>query len=176
MQSAYPVEWPQFYTATIFKWLPLLDDDNCKQIIMESLHFLVKQKRVKIDAFVIMKNHIHLIWQPLPPYNLTRLQLTFMKFTAQKIKAYYLRNNPEIIEKCRVNKPNRIYQIWKRESLNKELFTSAVFDQKMEYIHHNPVKAGICKLPEKYRYSSASYYNDGIDSFQVIKAYSENIM
>jgi len=168
MQHHYPVYWPQFYTATILKWLPLLEDDNCKQIIMESIHFLVKQKRARIYAFVIMKNHLHFIWQPLPPYSLSKLQLVFMKFTAQKIKAYYLKNAPELIEACRVNLPSRKYQVWKRDALSIELFTPAVFDQKMDYIHQNPVKAGICVLPEEYLYSSALFYHCGIDSFQVL--------
>jgi putative transposase len=168
MQDSYPEYWPQFYTATVRNWLPLLADDNCKQIIMESLNFLVKQKKARIDAFVIMKNHIHLIWQPLPPYSLSRLQLIFMKFTAQKIKFYYMKNDPELIEKYRVNLTNRKYQIWKREALSIELFTPAVFHQKLEYIHQNPVKAGLCKFPEEYKYSSASYYHCGIDTFRIL--------
>lgn len=167
MQPLYPVYWPQFYTATIFKWLPLLADDNCKQIITDCLHFLVKQKRVSIDAFVIMKNHIHLIWQPLPPYDLSKLQLVFMKFTAQKLKFYYLKYDPEMIENCLVNLPQRKYQIWKREPLSIELFSPAVYHQKLEYIHQNPVSAGLCQFPEEYRYSSALYHHCGKDNFHI---------
>lgn len=57
----YPVYWPQFFTATILEWKPLLKQDKYKDVIIESLRFLVNDKRIKLFAFVIMSNHIHLI-------------------------------------------------------------------------------------------------------------------
>jgi len=51
------------YTATIYKWQHLLAEDKHKDIIIDSLKFLVTEKRIELNAFVIMSNHIHLIWQ-----------------------------------------------------------------------------------------------------------------
>ena len=76
----------QFYTATILEWKKLLKPDKYKQIIIKSLEFLVREKRVKIYGFVIMENHIHLIWQGTELYSLKHTQLSFMKYTAQQIK------------------------------------------------------------------------------------------
>jgi hypothetical protein len=42
------------------------------------------------------------------------------------------------------------------------------FNQKLDYIHYNPVKAGLCKLPEDYYYSSAKFYFDGVDAFEML--------
>ena len=56
-------ESPQFFTATILEWKRLLKPDKDKDIIISSLEFLVRNKRVQVNAFVIMDNHIHLIWQ-----------------------------------------------------------------------------------------------------------------
>ena len=61
----YPIIWPQFFTATIQNWKPLLKDDEYKNIITECLNFLVNEKRIELSAFVVMSNHVHLIWQPL---------------------------------------------------------------------------------------------------------------
>ena len=55
--------YPQFFTATILEWKPLLKQDKYKDIINNSLRFLVQQNRVIVYSFVIMPNHIHLIWQ-----------------------------------------------------------------------------------------------------------------
>ena len=52
-----------FFTATILEWRHLLKPDKYKNIIIESLQYLVKERRIIINAFVIMDNHIHLIWQ-----------------------------------------------------------------------------------------------------------------
>jgi len=53
----------QFFTATILEWKHLLKFDKYKKIICSSLAFLSKENRVKIFAFVIMPNHIHIVWQ-----------------------------------------------------------------------------------------------------------------
>jgi REP element-mobilizing transposase RayT len=64
----YPTFWPQFYTATILEWKPLLKQDKYKDVIIESLRFLVNEKRIKLYAFVIMSNHIHLTCLPAGRY------------------------------------------------------------------------------------------------------------
>ncbi len=171
MKTIYPVHWPQFYTATCYEWLPLLDNDKYKNIIVGSLQYLVKNKRIELNAFAIMNNHIHLIWQVLPGYEPSAVQLSFMRFTAQQIKFELLKDAPDLIEKCKVNKGDREYQIWKREPLGIDLFTEAVFMQKLNYIHNNPVAAGLCKLPEDYYYSSALFYEQGIDHFNMLTHY-----
>jgi len=57
--------YPQFFTATILEWKHLLIEDKYKDIIIESLRFLVKEKRVVVYSFVLMPNHIHIIFTPL---------------------------------------------------------------------------------------------------------------
>ena len=49
--------------ATIHNWLPLLENDNNKKIITDSLKYLSDKNLITVYAFVIMPNHIHLIWQ-----------------------------------------------------------------------------------------------------------------
>ncbi|WP_369426430.1 hypothetical protein [Pontibacter anaerobius] len=56
-----------FFTATILEWKHLLKPDKYKQIIVDSLGYLVEQKRVKVYAFVIMPNHLHLLWKMEAP-------------------------------------------------------------------------------------------------------------
>ena len=56
-------EHPQFFTATILDWKKLLKPDKYKDFIIGSLKFLVENNRVKVNGFVIMDNHIHILWQ-----------------------------------------------------------------------------------------------------------------
>ena len=169
---AYPEYWPQFYTATIYEWHHLLKYDLHKDIIIDSLQFMVRERRIILNAFVIMNNHIHLIWQPLGGYNLSGIQASFMKYTAQQLKHSILKNGMKEFANFKVNKYDRQYQIWKREPLSIELRTEPVFIQKLNYIHYNPVKAGLCISPEDYYYSSARYYLDGVDNFEMLTHYS----
>ncbi len=120
MQPNFPIEYPQFYTATILEWKHLLTDDKNKNIIINSLQFLVNEKRIILNAFVIMSNHIHLIWQPTFHFTLTDIQSSFMKYTAQQLKRSLGDSDKVMLEEFKVNKYDRTYQIWKRESLSVE--------------------------------------------------------
>ncbi len=158
-------EWPKFYTVTILEWKWLLAPDKYKDVVVSSLRFLVEDGRVRIYAFVIMSNHIHLIWQMEPGFNQPAVQRDFLKFTAQKIKADLRRHHPRVLEQFLVNTSDRKYQFWERNSLCIDLRVSAVFRQKLEYIHRNPVKASLSKTPEGYKYSSALFYKTGVDNW-----------
>lgn len=109
MQPNFPIEYPQFYTATILEWKPLLAEDKHKEIIVNSLQFLVTQNRIILHAFVIMSNHIHLIWQPTFAYSLTDIQSSFMKYTAQQLKHSLNENDKTMLEEFKVNKYDRAY-------------------------------------------------------------------
>ncbi|MEO6454465.1 MAG: transposase, partial [Ginsengibacter sp.] len=119
-------------------------------------------------------NHIHLIWQAMNEFTPSNIQASFMKYTAQQIKRSLIKDDLEMLAKLKVNKYDREYQIWKREPLSIELPTESMFIQKLEYIHYNPVTAGLCKVPEEYHYSSAKFYFDGTDNFKMVKHYSGN--
>jgi hypothetical protein len=116
---------------------------------------------------------MHLIWQVQPGYELSDVQLSFMRYTAQQIKFELIKDDPVLLEQCKVNKTDRKYQIWKRESIGIDLFTEVVFKQKLDYINYNPVAAGLCKFPEEYHYSSALFYEHGTDHFNMLTHYME---
>ena len=168
MPQIYPEYWPHFFTATILEWKPLLQNNSYKDEIIKSLQSLVKQKRVWVYVFVIMSNHMHLIWQPLPGQTLHTIQHSLLKYTAQEFKIGLQKNNLALLEQFKVNAKDRVYQFWERNSLSVELRFSKVFNQKLEYIHYNPVKAGLCALPEDYYYSSAKFYAAGVDDFGIV--------
>ena len=174
MAENFAVEGAQFFTATIYKWNHLLSDNNHKDIIIDSLRFLVENKRIELNAFIIMSNHIHLIWQPLLGYRTLDIQSSFLKFTANKLKRAQISINPQGLSFFKVGKMDREYQIWKRESLNVELISKKMFLQKLDYIHYNAVTAGLCKTPEEYFYSSARFYYNGENSFGILRHYSGN--
>ena len=101
----------------------------------------------------------------------SNIQASFMKYTAQMI-IKDLRNNHEVVlEKFRVKASDRTYQIWERNALSVSLWNQLVFKQKLTYIHNNPVVAGLCNLPEEYKYSSAAFYEKGKSDWNFITHY-----
>ena len=174
MNQDSPVEYSQFFTASIYKWHHLLAYNDHKNIIIDCLRFLVVNQRIELNSFVIMSNHLHLIWQPLKGFTSSEIQTSFLKFTANQLKRSQLKKDASQLSAFKVNKYDREYQIWKREPLSVPMVSEDLFKQKMEYIHCNPCRAGLCEKPEDYLYSSAGFYLLGIDHFGILTHYSGN--
>jgi putative transposase len=164
----------QFFTATILEWKHLLKEDVYKDIILNSLKFLVNDKRCLVYGFVIMPNHIHLLWQIDALRKREDVQRDFLRFTAQQMKFELQKNNPAFLEQFRVAAKDRAYQIWERNALSVDVWTPEVMKQKLDYIHLNPVKEKwkLSLLPEDYKYSSAKFYFCGIDEFGFLSHFS----
>jgi putative transposase len=169
------MNYPYFYTATILEWKHLLKPNKYKDIIIDSLRFLCNQNKVHVYGFVIMPNHIHLIWQINNEYTLDKIQLSFMKYTAQLIKADLVINHPQVLEKFKVDAKDRKYQIWERNPLSIQLFSKEVFIQKLNYIHNNPYqeKWKITNQDELYYYSSELFYSNLPNNFEFLTHYNE---
>lgn len=164
---------PQFFTATILEWKKLLQPDKYKQIIIDSLKFLVNEQRVIVTAFVILDNHLHIIWQAVNGFTPQQVQHNFLRYTAQQIKFDLQEHDPAFLEEFRVNAADREYQFWERNPLSIDLYSEKVFFQKLDYLHANPVVEGLCQYPEEYKYSSALFYEKEIDLFGFITHWRE---
>jgi putative transposase len=165
----------QFFTATILEWKYLLEPDRFKDIIINSLLFLKNERSIVVYGFVIMPNHIHLIWQVQDGFIKEKIQLRFLKFTGQQMKFELAKTDPEKLEAYRVNAKDREYQIWERNSLSVDLWTQAVFIQKLNYIHNNPLhdRWKLAQYADDYKYSSAKFYETGYDEFGLLTHYAD---
>jgi REP element-mobilizing transposase RayT len=151
-----------FTTATILEWKYLLQNDIFKDIIVNSLQFLVNERRASIYSFVIMPNHIHLVWYIHPEYTLSNVQASLLSYTAHQFRKMLLQEDPILLESFKVNLSDRVYQFWERNPLSIEIYYEQVYEQKVNYIHNNPCleKWRLVDSPEKYKYSSAYMVDD----------------
>ena len=72
-----------------------------------------------------------------------------------------------MIQAGRKNGNNKNFQLWQQNNHPIELLNNFMIDQKLDYIHNNPVKAGFVKSSEAYNYSSASNYADEVGLIEV---------
>ncbi len=118
-----------------------------------------------------MSNHIYLIWQVGDTYDLSDVRHSFMKYTAQMMLKEARTLHPAVLAMFKVKAADRKHQIWKRNPLPVPLWSKAVFEQKLEYIHLNPLRAGLVALPEEYQYSSAVFYMTGKSEWAFLSHY-----
>lgn len=160
-----------FWTATINKWMRLLEPDSFKEVIISSLKYLSQQEKIDVFAFVIMPNHIHLIWRVNERNGKETAPGSFLKFTAHEFKKILSREQSSELRNYRVSASNKNYEFWQRDSLAVHLYSRDVAYQKLSYIHNNPLSEHwqLAADPCDYQFSSARFYERDLDDFGFIK-------
>ena len=152
--------YPYFITSTILEELPILCKPPIAQILLDQFVFMQQNKNVILYSYVIMPNHFHAIVQADDLANSLRLTKSY---AARRILTYLKDNgHSRWLNKLKDNKRNhkvgRTYQVWEEGLHPKQLSSLELVNQKMEYIHFNPVKAGFVDEPSDWMYSSARDY------------------
>ena len=156
-----------FVTFTVVGWIDIFTRKEYKDVVIESLRYCQLNKGLLIYSYVIMSNHSHMIIQADEGYNLSDIIRDFKKYVAKTIIDSLMINTHESRRKwilnlfkhfAKNNKNNEIYQFWQRNNKPIELVNPKWINQKINYIHQNPVKAGLVEEAHHYLYSSASNY------------------
>ena len=172
----FPAEnYIQFFTAVCTDWLKLLETEECKNVIIRALQYRVRTKQVGLAGYVIMPNHIHIIWRIAAGTERANFQRDFLKITAKEIIDILNRNQPAMIKNITVDLKDRKIQVWKRNSMSIDLFNEKFLLQKLNYIHKNPChpKWELASHPFDYPYSSAKFYYNREDPFKFLKHYAD---
>ena len=162
-------EKAHFVTATVVDWLDVFSRKNYRDCIIECFDYCIKNKGMVLYGYVVMSNHIHMIIQSNDG-KLSDLLIDFKKFTAKTILEK-IQNEPEsrrewMLERFKLatetHSRNKNYQFWQYGNHAEEIFTEHFLWSKLDYIHMNPVRAGIVTRIDDYIYSSASNYINGV--------------
>ena len=164
-KSNTDLEKMYFWTATIHKWHSLLGKNENKQIVIDSLKYLSDKSLITVYAFVLMPTHLHFIWQLNKLNGRESPKASFLKFTAHKLLEQLKNDGND--HQYRMTDGNKQHEIWQRDPLATEIILLSVARQKLDYIHFNPVsgKWRLSKNDISYKYSSARFYETGIDDF-----------
>lgn len=155
-------------TSTIVGWIDVFSRERYRQIIVDSLRYCQKGKKLHVVAFVIMTNHIHLIAWVEAPFEMSAVMRDFKAHTAREILKS-IENDIESRKEWLIHvlkffgnqSANRkTYQFWQDGFHPVQLWSDAVFMQKLNYLHQNPVRAGLVLRAEDWVYSSASNYHN----------------
>lgn len=162
-----------FWTVTIKDWIPLLINEAYKNVIMDSLLWLSQKNLVRIYGYVIMPNHIHLLWEQVQLNGKEFPKNSFEKFTAHAFRRMLLSDNPDMLERFMIIASDRRYHFWQRDPLAVKISSREMASQKLDYIHTNPLQEHwkLSTTPESYRFSSASFYETGKDEWGILTHY-----
>ena len=163
-----------FVTFTVVEWLPVfISEEPCK-IITNSLNFCIQNKELRINAYVLMPHHLHAVVFD-GGFDSVRLKNTlddFRKFTGKQLANHCSNKLPlyygEVLEWNAGDDRQR--RFWQPTQHPEGIVSDKFWQQKVNYIHWNPVRTGRVRDPEDWRFSSASSWASGKNDNDVILA------
>ena len=160
-----------YMTFTVVGWIDVFSRQRYRDIVIESFKYCQQNKGLHLHAYVIMTNHVHLIVSVNEGSSISDFVRDCKKYTAKHILDDIEINGIESRREWMLHQfkyyasrhsRNEKYQLWEHDNHFVELSSPAFTQQKIDYIHQNPVRAGLVYRAEDYVYSSASNYA-GID-------------
>ena len=156
--------YPYFVTCTVVGWIDVFTRKCYCDLLSHQLSYYIEQKGLELFAYVIMPSHIHLVLRD-PKGNLPGIIRDFKSGTSRRIIKHILDGQEEsrwswLIHMfkyhARFRKQNNKFMFWQKTSHPIELNYPKIIDQKVQYIHLNPVRAGYVNYEQAWCYSSAN--------------------
>lgn len=134
--------YPYLITTVTHKREPIFSvERNCK-IFLVALEFFKLTLDYKIFAYCLMPDHLHIILQPAGKYDLSYIMRMIKGNFARKFNLMHGKQG----------------KVWQERFYDTGIRSIDMLLQKIEYIHNNPVRAGIVSRPDQYPFSSYAYY------------------
>jgi putative transposase len=155
-----------FLTVTVVAWVDIFTRPTYKHILINSIKFCQQEKGLELYAWVLMSNHLHMIAGAKEGLKLFDIIRDFKKYTSKSIvsaiqteiesRRIWLLNQFEFAG--RNDRKIKNFKFWQDGNDAQLIYSMDYFQQKLNYIHNNPVKAEIVIEPQEYLYSSAKNY------------------
>ena len=152
-----------FVSFAVINWIDVFIRREYQEIIINSLNYCIEEKGMLVYCWCLMPSHIHLIFRAKNE-NPSDLLRDFKTYTSKQIQKAIRENNQEsrrewilwMMERAgRKNSNVKFSQFWQHHNKPIELWSNKVIDQKVDYIHENPVSAGFVEIAKEWRLSSA---------------------
>ena len=165
-----------FITLVIVGKADIFTRKKHRDIFIDSLKYCQEKKGLEIYAWVIMSNHVHLFVRALDG-DLSSVVRDLKRHTSKKILLSIQNSNDskkewllDIFRKAsQKHSRNNKFQLWTHNNHPIEIYSNDFIKEKVNYIHNNPVRAGIVENPEDYMYSSARNYADMDSVIEIVK-------
>lgn len=159
-----------FVTFAVVDWIDVFTRNEYREILVGSFKYCIDKKGLVIHAWVIMTNHVHMVISRNGDFRFEEIMRDMKKHTSVRVIHTIENSSREsrknwIIrlfeEAGRANPNNTKFQVWQQDNHPIELSDAKEIDQKIEYIHDNPVRAGFVNSQDCYDWSSAVDYSGG---------------
>ena len=151
----YNIEEGLYFVTTVLRdFTPLFEKRDVVAIALDSLDFMRRKRGLKIYAYVIMPDHIHLVVST-DATDISTIVGHFKRYTSRLIARYLKGADPALFERLKANAyKGQNYSVWQETFRAVVISDNDILEQKVNYIHDNPVRRGLVKDPSEWEHSS----------------------
>lgn len=164
-----------FLTFTVIEWVDIFTTVEYFDALINALKFYQKELYLRTFGYVVMTNHMHLMAQCKDMIEFTK---GFKSYTTKEIKELLKKDNRKylfnLLKNSKINRNRQKFKIWNSKNWPELVESEDFFNQKLDYIHENPVVKGYVEKEEDWLYSSAR--NFILDDHSIIKVDTEGVL
>jgi len=159
-----------FVTGTVVDWVDVFSRDEYCNIFVDSVNYCVNEKGLKVHGWVLMTNHFHGLFSSKEGFILSAIMRDILKFQSKNIVKSIAENERESRREWMMHRfewngkkhySNTKYKFWHDDLHAIPIYDNNMLDEKLQYIHQNPVRAGKVAEAHHWLYSSAIDYVGG---------------
>lgn len=150
-----------YVTSVCYKRVSVFRSEKACELFVEALSETRRRNPFKLVGYVVMPDHVHLILNPLGR-DISAVMGRLKSTSARAILDWLRETGHEVsLRKLALGAPQKrshTHAVWLKDFSSIDLWTPKFIRQKLNYIHLNPVRAGLCKHPAEWRWSSYRAY------------------
>jgi REP element-mobilizing transposase RayT len=154
-----------YITTVIYNRLPIFTRPSFIVPLYDSLNFYRHHQQFKLLGYVFMPDHIHLIIWPFGSATVSEIMRDYKKFTSTRIvrqaKVEGIDEWTRAFQRAGRETGRSTHKVWQDSFWDVNIYSEPFLRQKLNYVHRNPVRAGLVEKPEDYVYSSYRNYVAG---------------
>jgi len=147
-----------FVTFSNFQRRQFLAPERTRSIVVEVLQTCLETHRANCHGFVVMPNHVHAILSVAPESTIASFLQAWKKTSSYRIKRFYAQELTKYHDLCPDDCP-----VWQAKYYDFNLESDQKYLEKLDYMHDNPVVAGLALTILDWMWSSARFYEIEVD-------------
>jgi len=151
--------FPHFVTCTVAHWIPVFCRDDYFAILVDSLNYCSEHKGLSVHGCVLMPNHLHGVFSQADGH-LCDVMRDLKRHTSKTVAQRLETDGRSLWLRAFTNagRATGNIKVWMDEFHPEQVYSREFFEQKLSYLHDNPVRAGFVEDPCDWKYSSAGFY------------------
>jgi len=150
-----------YVTGVTYARVPIFRGDDICSLFIKALSETRSKDPFKLIGYVLMRDHFHLLANPLE-LNISKVVGKLKGRSAAGILKYFRgHNESEVLSRLKLPRPlasGQTHAVWLQDFSSIDIWSHKFMRQKLHYVHMNPVRAGLCDHPAKWRWSSYHAY------------------